>query len=147
MAYMGQNQGRQGEIHHPTHRFWRSFLDLFLTECRVPVQKPFSNKFIHYHISSREVFGINHFKLRTFAAVAIEFFSTVDRGTIMARLHTCRWSTITYRSLQAEFMGAKYYSHIHRYGTPIFGKIAVQIYTSIYIYISINNTNQIFWRL
>ena len=54
----------------------------------VPVQKPLCNQFIHYHISSRGVFVINHFKLCNFAVVAIEcFFATVDRGSIMVRMH------------------------------------------------------------
>ena len=43
-----------------------------------------------------------------------------------------------YGSLQAEFMETKYNSHIHGYGTFVFGKIVV------YIYKSINNNNQIF---
>ena len=36
----------------------------------VLVRKPLCNQFIHYHISSRGVFGINRFKLRNFAVVA-----------------------------------------------------------------------------
>ena len=46
-----------------------------------------------------------------------------------------------YGSLQAGFMETKYNSHIHRNETSIFGKIAVDISKSI------NNNNQIFWRL
>ena len=104
------------------------------------IRKPLCNQFIHYHVSSRGVFGINHFKLRNFAVVAIECsFVTVDRGNIMARTH--RWSVVTYGSLQAEFMETKYKSHIHRYGTSVVGKIVVDISKSINIY------NQIFWRL
>ena len=57
----------------------------------------------------------------------------------MAKIHV--WSVIIYGSLQAEFMETKYNSHIHRYGTPIFGKIVVNIFKSI------NNNNQIFWGL
>ena len=69
----------------------------------VLVRKPLCNQFIHYHISSRGVFGINHFQLRNFAVVAIECsFATVDRDSIMARIH--RWSVMIYGSLQAEFM-------------------------------------------
>ena len=61
----------------------------------VLVRKPLCNQFIHYHISSRCVFGINHFKLRYFAVVEIEcYFVTVDRGSIMARIH--RWSVMIY---------------------------------------------------
>ena len=106
----------------------------------VLVRKPICNQFIHYHISSRGVFGINHFKFRNFAVVAIECsFATVDRGSIMARIH--RWSVVIYGSLQAEFMETKYKSHIHRYETFFFGKIVVDISKSI------NNNNQIFWRL
>ena len=37
-------------------------------------QKPLRNQFKHYHISRRGVFGLNHFKLRNFAVVAIESF-------------------------------------------------------------------------
>ena len=105
----------------------------------VLVRKPSCNQFIHYHISSRRVFGINRFKLCNFAVVAIECsFATVYRGSIMARIH--RWS-VTYVSLQAEFMETKYNSHIHGYVTSVFGKIAVNISKSI------NNNNQIFRRL
>ena len=38
----------------------------------VLVRKPLCNQFIHCHISSRGFFGINHFKLGSFAVVAIE---------------------------------------------------------------------------
>ena len=81
----------------------------------VLVRKPLCNQFIHYHISSRGFFGINHFKLCNFA----------DRGSIMARIH--RWSVMIYVSLQAEFMETKNNSHIHGYGTSVFGKIVVNI--------------------
>ena len=100
------------------------------------VRKPLCNQFILYHISSRGVFTINHFKLRNFAVVAIEcFFATVYRGSIMARIH--RWSVMIYGSLQAEFMETKYNNHIHGYGTSVFGKIVVDISKTI------NNKNQI----
>ena len=90
----------------------------------VLVRKPLCNQFIHYHISSRGVFGIDHFKLRNFAVVSIECsFATVDRRIIMARIH--RWSVMTYGSLQDEFMETMYNSHIHWYGTSVFGKIVV----------------------
>ena len=76
----------------------------------VLVRKPLRNQFIHYHISSRGFFSINHFKLHNFAVVSIECsFATVDRGSIMAKMH--RWSVMIYGSLQAELM--KYNSHIH----------------------------------
>ena len=105
----------------------------------VVVRKPLCNQFIHCHISSRRVFVINHFK-RNFAVVAIECsFATVNIGSIMARLH--RWSMMIYGGLQAEFMETKYKSHMHRSGTSVFGKIVVNISKSI------NNNNQIFWRL
>ena len=42
-----------------------------------------------------------------------------------------------YAGLQAEIMETKYNGHIHRHGTPVFGKIVV------YISKSINNNNQI----
>ena len=100
----------------------------------VLVRKPLCNQFIHYHISSRRVFGINRFKLCNFAVVAIEwYFATVYRGSIMARIH--RWSVMIYGSLQAEFMDTKYNSHIHGYGTSVFGKHVVNISKSI------NNNN------
>ena len=106
----------------------------------VLVRKPLGNQFIHHHISSRGVFGINHCKLRNFAVFAIECsFATVDRGSLMVRTH--RWSAMIYRSLQAEFMETKYDSHIHRYGASVFGKIVVNISKSI------NNNNQILRRL
>ena len=106
----------------------------------VLVRKPLCNQFIHYHMSSGGVFGINHFKLRDSAVVAMECsFATVDRGSIMARIH--RWSVMVCGSLQAEFMETKYNSHIHGYGISVIGKIVVNIYKSI------NNNNQIFWRL
>ena len=63
----------------------------------VLVRKPLCNQFIHYHISSRGVLGINRFKLRNFAVVAIECsLATVYRGIIMARIH--RWSVMIYGS-------------------------------------------------
>ena len=106
----------------------------------VLVQNPLCNQFIHYRISSRGVFGVNHFKLRNFAVVAIECsFATVDWGSLMARIH--RWSVMIYSSPQAEFMAAKYNSHIHGYGTSVFGKIVGNISKSI------NNNNQIFRKL
>ena len=101
------------------------------------VRKPSYNQFIHNHISSRWVFGIKYFKLRNFAIECS--FATLDRGSIMARIH--RWSMMVYDSLQAEFMETKYNSHIHMNGTSVFGKIVVNIFKSI------NNNNQIFWRL
>ena len=102
----------------------------------VLVRKPLCNQFIHYHISSSGVFGINHFKLHNFAVVAIECsFATVYRGSIMAWIH--RWSMMIYGSLQVDFMETMYNSHIHGYGTSVFGKIVVNISKSI------NNNNQI----
>ena len=104
----------------------------------VLIRKPLCNQFIYYHISSRGVFGVNRFKLRNFAVVAIECsLATVYRGSIMARIH--RWSVMIYGSLQAEFVETKYNSHIHRYGTSVFGKIVFNISKSI------NNNNQIFF--
>ena len=106
----------------------------------VLVRKSLCNQFIYYHISSRGFFYINCFKLRNFAVVAVECsFATVYRDSIMARIH--RWSVIIYGSLQAEFMETKYNSHIHGYGTSVFGKIVVDISKSI------NNTYQKFRRL
>ena len=63
--------------------------------------------------------------------------ATVDRGSIMTSIH--RWCVMLCGSLQAKFTETKYSSHIHRYGTS--GKIVVNISKSI------NNNNQIFWRL
>ena len=84
----------------------------------VLVRKPLCNQFMHYHMSSRGIFGINRFKLCNFAVVAIECsFATVYRGSIMARIH--RWSVMIYGSLQDEFMETKYNSHIHGYGTSV----------------------------
>ena len=48
---------------------------------------------------------------------------------------------VIYGSLQAEFMETKCKGHIHKCGTPIFGKIV------IYISKPINNNDQILWRL
>ena len=105
----------------------------------VQVRNPLCNQFILYHISSGGVFGIIHFKLRNFAVVAIKcYFAAVDRGSIMARIH--RWSVMIYGSLQAEFMETKYNSHIHRYGTSVFGQIVINTSKSI------NNNNQIFFN-
>ena len=56
----------------------------------------------------------------------------------MARIH--RWSVMIYGSLQAEFMETKYNSHIHRYGTSVFGQIVINTSKSI------NNNNQIFFN-
>ena len=56
----------------------------------VLVRKPLCNQFIHYHISSRRVFGVDRFKLCNFAVVAIEcYFATVYRGSIIAILDMC----------------------------------------------------------
>ena len=105
----------------------------------VLVRNPICNQFIHYHVCSRGVLGINHFKLHNFAVVVIEcYFARVDRGRIMAIIH--RRSVMIYGSLQDVFMQAMYNSHIHRYGASIFGKIVVNKSKSI-------NNNQIFWRL
>ena len=153
MECTGQNQGCQEETHHPTHRFWRFFLDPFNGMARmcqrhesnqnshppVLVRKPSCNQFVHYNINSRGVLGINRFKIRNVSVVAIECsFATVYRGSIMARIHG--WSVMIYGSLQAEFMETKYNSHIHGYGTSVFGKI-------VDISKSIDNNNQIFRRL
>ena len=43
----------------------------YISHPPVLVRKPLCNQFIHYHISSR---SINHFKLRKFAVVGIEWF-------------------------------------------------------------------------
>ena len=93
------------------------------------VRKPLCNQFIHYHISNKGVFCVNY----------IMFFATVDRCSLMARIH--RWSAMIHGSLQDEFMEIKYNNHIHRYGTSIFGKIVVDISKSM------NNNNQLLWRL
>ena len=100
----------------------------------VQVRKPLCDQFIHYHISSRGVFGINHFKLHNFAVIAIECsFATVDRGSIMARIH--RWSVMMCRlNLWRPITTVVYMEHV-------FGKIVVNISKLI------NNNNQIFWRL
>ena len=104
------------------------------------VQKPLCNQFIPYHINSRGAFVINLFKPRNFSVVAIECsFATADRGSIISRIH--RWSVMIYGSLQAEFMKTKYKSHFQRYGASVFGE------TDSNISKSINNYNQIFWRL
>ena len=88
----------------------------------VLVRKPLCNQIMHYHISSRRVFGINRFTLCNFAVAAIECsFATVYRGSIMARIH--RWYVMIYGSLQAEIMETKYNSHIHGYRTSVFGKL------------------------
>ena len=103
----------------------------------VLVRKPLCNQFIYYHISSRGVFGINHFKLRNFSVVTIEYsFATVDGGSIRARIYW--WTVMIYGSLQAEFMETKCNSHINEYGTSSFGTIVVNISKSIN-----NNTYEI----
>ena len=69
----------------------------------VLVRKPLCYQFIHYPISSRVVFGINHFKLRNFAVVAIKYtFATVDRGIILPRIH--RWSVIVINNRSHPFI-------------------------------------------
>ena len=47
----------------------------------------------------------------------------------MAIIH--RWSVMVYGSPKADFMETMYNSHIHKYGTSIFGKIVVNISKSI----------------
>ena len=130
MECTGQNQGCQEETHHPTHMFRRLFLDLLLMGWRmcqchgsnqsshppVLVRKPLCNQFIHYHISSRGVFGFNRFKFRNFDVVAIECsFATVYRGSIVTRIH--RWSVMIYGSLQAESW-CVYHDKKHKWSTP-----------------------------
>ena len=138
MEYAGENQGRREETHHSTHMFRRLFLDLLLTGWRgcasavgvivtptpALVHKPLCNQLIHYHISSRGIFGINCFKLRNCAVFAIDLFATADRDSMMTRIH--RLSVMIYVCLQAEFMETKYNSHIHKYGTCIFGKLLLR---------------------
>ena len=110
----------------------------FPSSCSSP--KALCNQFIDYYICSRGVFCINHIKLRNFVVITIECsIATVDRGSIMTRLY--RWSMMVYSSLQAEFMVTKYDGHIHRYGALVFGKLV------IYVSKSIDNNNQIIWRL
>ena len=73
----------------------------------VLVRKPLCNQFIIYHISSRRVFDINHFKLRNFTVVAIECsFAIVDRGSIMARIY--RWSVMIYGLYKGHSMAIQY---------------------------------------
>ena len=110
----------------------------FPSSCSSP--KALCNQFIDYYICSRGVFCINHIKLRNFVVITIECsIATVDRGSIMTRIY--RWSMMVYSSLQAEFMVTKYDGHIHRYGALVFGKLV------IYVSKSIDNNNQIIWRL
>ena len=92
-----------------------------------------------YIATCRGVFGINHFKLRNLLSLQYNVFATAVRGSIMARIHG--WSVMIYDSLQAGFMDTKYNSHIHMYGTYIFGKFVINISKPI------NNNSQIFWRL
>ena len=66
MGWRGQRHGSNKNSHSP-----------------VLVRKPLCNQFMNYHITSRGVLGIKHFKLRNCAVVAIECsFATVDRGSI-----------------------------------------------------------------
>ena len=46
-----------------------------------------------------------------------------------------------YGSLQAEFMETKYNSHIHRYGTFIFGKIIISLDTKFFVGFFTNKIN------
>ena len=106
----------------------------------VLVGKQLCNQFIHYHISSRRVFGINHFTLCNFAVVVIECsFATVYRGSIMAIIHW--WSVMIYGSRQAKFLETKYNRHIRGYVTSVHDKIVVNTSKSI------NNNNEILRRL
>ena len=56
-------------------------------------------------------------------------------------LKTDRGSVMIYDSLQAEFMETKYNNRVHRSGTIVF------IVSVVNISESINNNNQIFWRM
>ena len=96
-------------------------------------RNPLCDQFIHYHISGRGVFWYQSFQ------IIKNVFATVDRGSIIVRIH--RWSVMNYGSLQAVFMETKYKSHIHRFGTSIFGKLVVDTSKSM------NNNNQILWKL
>ena len=70
-------------------------------------------QFLYYYICSRGVFGINHFKLRKFAVVAIECFCNSNKIRILTRIHRC--SVMIYGSPEAEFMETKHNGHIHGY--------------------------------
>ena len=118
---MGQNQGRLEETHHPTHRFQHLFLNLLLIRWRGCAS------FFEFLVSIVSKSAI---------LVSLQYNG---RGSIMARIH--RWSMMIYGSLQAELMETKYKGYIHRYGTPIFGKI------NVYVFDLIKNNNQILWRL
>ena len=108
----------------------------------VLVRKPLCNQFIHYHLSSRGVYGINHFKLRNFAVIATEcYFATVGRGSIMARIHS--WSVMIYGSLQAEF---EYNSHIDMYGTSLVKLSFIYLNRLTLRYVLCGIPKRILWR-
>ena len=87
----------------------------------VLVRKPLCNQCMPDHISSRGVLGINHFKLRNFAVIAIEcYFSTVDRGSIMTRIHG--WNVL-FRCF--EFSLYRVFTHI--------SKILIWLYPAFHI--------------
>ena len=103
MERMCQRYGRNQNSHPP-----------------LPVQKPLHNRFIHYYISSRGVLVPIISNCLILLSLQYNVLVTVDRGGILARIH--KWSMIIYGTLQAEFMETKCNGHIHRYGTPVFGK-------------------------
>ena len=96
---MGQNQGRQEETQHPTHRFRRLFLDLLLIGWRGCA-------------SAMGVIKTVEEFLVSIISNKIVLFAAVDRGSIMATMH--KWSVMIRGSLQAEFMETMYNSHIHK---------------------------------
>ena len=88
----------------------------------VLIRKPLCNQFIHYHISNRGVFGINHFKLRNFAVVAIKCSFWHNWLRQYNGQNTQMNRDDLHGSLQADFMETKH-SYIHGYGTSVFGKL------------------------
>ena len=153
MEYMDQNQGRQEETHYLTHRFRRLFLDLLsmgwggCTSAMGVIKNPILLFYseIHYvinlYITTKRVrsFLVSIISNSAILPLQRDCFATADRGSIIVWIH--RWSVMNYGSLQAVFMETKYISHIHRFGTSIFGKLVVDTSKSM------NNNNQIFWKL
>ena len=108
---LGGIRGHQEEIHNPTHRFRRLFLDLFSMGWRGCASAMGATIFppscsspkimcqsIHINICSRGVFVIINSKVRNCVIVAIEcFFSaTIDRCSVMTGMY--RRSMMIYSS-------------------------------------------------
>ena len=88
-------------------------------------QKLLCNQFMCYYICSRVDFGINYFKLCNFAVITIEFFATIDRGSILTTDIKLMWNVW----LSFQIFNSAVYSNPSRPPPPKKKKKKKMIYT------------------